>query len=72
MATVFTTWINPYTNPSHQSLRAWGTRAKAQSYARHHGEAKVWLANGNVLRYWMDAGKLRQRTYRSVVVEREG
>jgi hypothetical protein len=67
----FTTTINPYTNPAHQTLTGWGGRRFAQAYARQHGEAKVWLASGKVLRYWLDEGRLRQRTYHNVIVTRE-
>lgn len=67
---ILTTTINPYTDPAHHTLPAWGGKRFAQAYARQHGESKVWLASGKVLRYWMDADRLRQRTYARVIVER--
>jgi hypothetical protein len=59
-------------NDAHRDLphwRSWDGKsawANAKAYARAHGEALVFQANGHVLRYWDDEGSLRQRTYNRV------
>lgn len=68
-------------NPLHRTMQEWrrsrmyqegmrdvSPQTTAKHYARVHGEAKVLRADGSVVRYWLEAGKIRQRTYRSVVL----
>ena len=42
-------------------------RTNARRYARQHGESLAVLANGHVLRYWLDKGKIRQQTIRHAI-----
>ena len=79
-APIFTTTYDA-DNPLHRTMQEWGRsrmyggsgrdvspHTTAKRYARSQGEAKVLLANGAVVRYWLEEGKLRQRTYRSVAM----
>jgi hypothetical protein len=74
-APIFTTIFEP-ANANHKPFAAWrgriNTRANAlgnaKQWCRIFGEAKILRADGSVLRYWMDEGTLRQRTYRNVIV----
>jgi len=67
-------------NPAHRPVSGWRTplyateeditprswQSNARAYARTYGESKVMRADGSVVRYWRDEGKVRQRTYRVV------
>jgi hypothetical protein len=79
-AAIFTTTFDAL-NPAHRTLGEWRRMSlypadhvyvrpvtTAKRYARVHGEAKVLRADDSVVRYWLDEGKVRQRTYRSVVM----
>jgi hypothetical protein len=81
MAMAYTTSFT-FGDPSHRTLAAWrdgdltyrGPRCPRYSpywaakwYAHQHGEAKVLRAEDSVVRYWIDEGTLRQRTYRKVI-----
>lgn len=67
------TTIYDHTNPAHRELKVWRQQSTsswqttAKRYARAHGEAKVWKVNDTVVRYWLDDGKIRQRTYHKVM-----
>jgi hypothetical protein len=63
-----------HNNEAHRTLPAWRNDApdgnwlaEARRYALAHGEAKVWKADGVVMRFWRDEGRVRQRTYRCSV-----
>ena len=68
MANPLTT-IFDASNPHHRTVQQWahpGSRTwqtEAKAHARAHGEAKVCRADGSVVRYWLDEGTMRQRTY---------
>lgn len=60
--------------PHCHDVKTWRTmdtrvswRTTAKRYARQHGESLAVLANGHVLRYWVDEGKIRQQTIRQSI-----
>ena len=61
-------------NPHHRTVAEWdntGSRrwkTEARDHARAHGEAKLMRADGSVIRYWLEEGKIRQRVYKKVVL----
>lgn len=68
------TTIFDHADPGHLALPVWRNfepdgkwLKQARWYARTFGEAKVWKADGSVVRFWREDGKIRQRTYRNII-----
>jgi hypothetical protein len=67
------TTIFDASNPDHRPTAGWRYplaftwEHNAKAHAKAYGEAKVWRADDSVVRYWLDNGKIRQRTYHKVI-----
>lgn len=80
-----TTWYTPG-DPAHRTVSEWRAatvvrrgsgvvavgrwQTAARRYARVHGESKALRADGRVVRFWLEGGVVRQRTYHKVVMAR--
>ncbi len=51
-------------SPHNKTLRDWRGPSGAKQHAREHGVAGAWRANDSFVLFYMDAGKLRQKTWK--------